>query len=49
VATLATKEEVPREGEESRRYMKILVEEVKEKIDLYAERVTALDERRGRG
>jgi len=36
------------EGEASRRYMKVLVEEVKDKIDIYAERVTAVDERDGR-
>jgi hypothetical protein len=45
VSKLATKEELRREGEESRRYMKILVEEVKDKIALYAEQVTAVDER----
>ncbi len=41
----ATREELREEGERSRRYMKMLVEELKGKIDLYAERVTTLDGR----
>jgi len=56
LARLATKEElaeakqgleqkIEEEGDRSRRYMKILVEEVKKNIGLYAERVVALDER----
>jgi len=36
------------EGEASRRYMKVLVEEIKDHIDIYAERVTAVDERDAR-
>ena len=59
VAKLATKEELRQlkddfevrikdEGKASRRYMKILVEEIKGKIDFYAERVTAVDERDAR-
>ena len=36
------------EGETSRRYMKVLVEHLEAKIDIYAERMTAVDERDAR-
>jgi len=56
VAKLATKDElreakqgleqkIEEEGDRSRRYMKVLFEEVKKDVALYAERVTAVDER----
>ncbi|MBP7570209.1 MAG: hypothetical protein KBA95_09145 [Acidobacteria bacterium] len=43
VAKLATR--LREEGERSRRYMKILIEDVKDTIALDAERLTAVDER----
>jgi hypothetical protein len=36
---------IEEEGDRSRRYMKILIEDVKKDVALYAERVIALDER----
>lgn len=36
------------EGETSRRYMKVLVEHLEAKIDIYAERMSAVDERDAR-
>jgi hypothetical protein len=48
VALLATKEEVREEGAASRRYMKMLAEEIKSEIALYAENLTALDARDAR-
>jgi len=41
-------QKIQEEGDRSRRYMKILVEEVKDRVDLYAERMTTVDERDAR-
>lgn len=48
VAGLATKEELREEGEKSRRYMRVLFEELRDRIALFAERLTAVDDRDAR-
>jgi len=46
VALLATREEFREEGERSRRYMTMLIEHQNSKLDLLAERVLSLTEKR---
>jgi hypothetical protein len=46
IAPLATREELHEEGERSRRYMKILIEDQNSKIELLAEHVLSLTAKR---
>jgi hypothetical protein len=46
VARLATREELREEGERSRRYMTMLIEHQNSKLDLLAEHVLSLTEKR---
>ena len=46
VALLATREELREEGERSRRYMTMLIEHQNSKLDLLAEHVLSLTEKR---